>query len=222
MQSVHYNRKQKQYPLLKEKQMRWCPLWNEWKRGNNCKIRKSTLKSVESFQYKPFQDDLPYAPQTFGPVCPAWAFFFFSSSSLCACCSHFPGKHANNWLESHSCFHKQAVEKHLNFTLKTGVTLLLGFFLRNSCFQKSFFSPLAFSVQAFVKIPVVTLKEEGERVQGRSELETNVCVPSRVGCSRQRRPGRQQRNGAIRWSRSWLGGSTRAGSRWPSWTANGI
>lgn len=35
MQSVLYNRKQKQYLLLKEKRMRWCLLWNKWKRGNN-------------------------------------------------------------------------------------------------------------------------------------------------------------------------------------------
>lgn len=34
MQRVHYNRKQKQYPPLKKKQMRWCLLWNKWKRGN--------------------------------------------------------------------------------------------------------------------------------------------------------------------------------------------
>lgn len=101
-------------------------------------------------------------------------------------------------LENHSSFHKQAIEKHVNFTLRTGVTFLLGFFSETTAFESLFFPPLEFSVQGFIKIPVVTLKEEGERVQGRSELKTNVCVPSRAGCSRQRRPGRQQRNGAIR------------------------
>lgn len=101
--------------------------------------------------------------------------------------------------ENHSSFHKQAVEKHVNFTLRAGVTLLLDSFQKQLLSKVFFFfPPLAFSVQAFIKIPVVTLKEESERVQGRSELETNVCVPSHVGCSRQRRPGRQQRNDAIK------------------------
>lgn len=101
-------------------------------------------------------------------------------------------------LENNSSFYKQAVEKHVNFTLRTGVSLLLGFFQKQLLSKVFCFSPLAFSVQAFIKIPVVTLKQEGERVQGRSESKTNVCVPSHAGCSRQRRPGRRQRNGAVR------------------------
>lgn len=101
-------------------------------------------------------------------------------------------------LENHSSFLKQAVEKLVNFTLRTGVTLLLVFFQKQLLSKVFFFFSTSIFSSSFYKDPVVTLKEEGERVQGRSELETNVCVPSRVGCSRQRRPGRRQRNGAIR------------------------
>lgn len=68
--------------------------------------------------------------------------------------------------------------------------MAFGFFSETTAFISLFFSPLTFSVHAFTKIPVVTQKEEGERVQGRSEWEPMcVLLPVQAAAGREGQAG---------------------------------